>query len=559
MKILKPLATTTCRCTARPIRQGSQTPGSVPPPEPGKKFTARKTDHFSTLEKLFLCASGILRREASDRSTVGELPEMNKSLTIRPQLRCRYELLERRDCPAGFSLTALTAEATVTEGNAAEFQISMDAASPIPQSVMVSTESLTALLGTDYMFRTQRITFFPGETEKNFSVQSLRDAVDVIEGAETLRVFVRPIGGTPDELSALMTIDDYVPPAQFTITFNFDGDVPQSVIDASAQAAARWTEVIVGDLPDVVSPTFGLIDDILITVQMGLLDNDTDGDGNTLANARPLEFRTDSAGLPYLAEVGVDPADTDRSDLVAVMTHEFGHALGFPQSNGWRSNVIPDTDAPTHFVGTNAVREYNTVFGASADSAGVPIEQDGGAGTAFAHWDDEVFGNELMTGFIDPGGNPLSVITVGAFEDMGYTVDYAAADAYIPPAAVAPAATGTAGAATAIRRLPARLSFPDRPSVILTDDEAARELVRTALDDALSTDPPHSPLDLRHLADDQRAVIAAWASIGQEPATSLAAHSQGHLASRIAGCWYDLDRFSKERFRAQIFASADIV
>ena len=156
----------------------------------------------------------------------------------------------------------------------------MDAASRIPQSVMVSTKSLTALLGTDYMFRTQRITFFPGETEKNFSVQSLRDAVDVIEGAETLRVFVRPIGGTPDELSALMTIDDYVPPAEFTITFNFDGDVPQSVIDASAQAAARWTEVIVGDLPDVVSPTYGLIDDILITVQMGLLDDDTDGDGN---------------------------------------------------------------------------------------------------------------------------------------------------------------------------------------------------------------------------------------------------------------------------------------
>ncbi len=431
------------------------------------------------------------------------------SLRIR-QLRCRHELLERRDCPAGFSLTPITADATVTEGNAAEFRITMDAASPIPQSVMVSTESLTALLGSDYMFRTQRITFFPGETEKTFSVQSLRDAVEVTEGIETLRVYVRPVGGTPAELSHVVTIDDYVPPEQFTITFNFVNDVPQSIINASAQAAERWTEIIVGDLPDAISPTHGLVDDILINIQLGLLgDVGTDGDGNTLANARPLEFRTDADGLPFVAEVGVDEADVDRTDLVAVMIHEFAHALGFPDAAGFQQYVSEDG---SYFTGPNAVREYNSVFGAAADPQGVPFDTTGGGGTAYAHWNEDVFGNELMTGFIDPSGNPISVITVGAFDDMGYTVDYAAADAYSPPAAVAPAAANQPANAAAIRVLPARISFPDRPPLILSDDDAARQLVRTALNDALSTAPPHGPLDLRHLADEQRAVLAAWAS-----------------------------------------------
>ena len=40
------------------------------------------------------------------------------------------------------------------------------------------------------------------------------------------------------------------------------------------------------------------------------------------------------------------------------------------------------------------------------------------------HWQETVFGNELMTGSIDRGFNPISRITVGAFQDMGYTLNY---------------------------------------------------------------------------------------------------------------------------------------
>ena len=89
------------------------------------------------------------------------------------------------------------------------------------------------------------------------------------------------------------------------------------------------------------------------------------------------------------------------------------------------------------------------MFGTAADAAGVPIEQDGGDGTAFAHWDDATFGNELMTGTLDfTSTNPLSVITVGAFDDMGYDVDYSAAQPYTPPTTTA--TTNGAGISNAI-------------------------------------------------------------------------------------------------------------
>jgi len=40
-----------------------------------------------------------------------------------------------------------------------------------------------------------------------------------------------------------------------------------------------------------------------------------------------------------------------------------------------------------------------------------------------------------MTGLLDVGPNPISRVTIGALEDLGYSVDYAAADAYRLPAA----------------------------------------------------------------------------------------------------------------------------
>ena len=61
-----------------------------------------------------------------------------------------------------------------------------------------------------------------------------------------------------------------------------------------------------------------------------------------------------------------------------------------------------------------------------------------------AHWRESVMDNELMTGFISAGSNPMSLVTIQSLLDLGYAVDRNAAEAYTVPD---PAGSGSAMAA----------------------------------------------------------------------------------------------------------------
>ena len=483
------------------------------------------------------------------------------------------EQLESRRCLAGlFSLEAVASGqqevvhdpkmpsvlrwVNVQEGSTAVFQLRLSAASRLPESVLVSTVAETATLGLDYMARPVLIQFAPGETLKEFRLQTLADARPVIEGVETFRIYATPAGRpTTQQMSAQVRIRDFIPQAistqnisllegnagtslatftvrlsasaalpvtvayatrdgsatvansdyvatsgtltfrpgettktvsvtvngdttlesdevfsldltnpsrgatiltptatctilkdemdvpGFQIDLTFGAGVTPAVMTAARAAATRWQQIISSDVPG--KTTAGVfVDDITINVQMGLLANPagTDGVGGTLANAGPTASRTNANGLPYQAEAGIDPADANNARLKDILTHEFAHALGFTSANGFQRYV-----SGAFFTGSNALREFK-IFAPTA--TGVPLETTGGAGTAGGHWLETVFGNELMTGFIDRGVNPISRITVGAFQDMGYTVNYNSADSYrMPGAAVAGRSTaGVVGA-----------------------------------------------------------------------------------------------------------------
>ena len=336
----------------------------------------------------------------------------------------------------------------VNEGSSgttpAVFTLTLSTSYPKEVSVSYATRDGSATVAdTDYQAASGRVTFAPGETTKTVTVNVFGDRK--VEVDESFRLMLTATNATLRQGAVTGTIrNDEVTQPGYQITLDFAGDVPQAVRSLAAEAAARWSRVIVGDLPSVTDAD-GFVDDMVFRVQMGLLGGRPNGPGATLANAGPRGFRDGGDGLPYSAIMGIDPFDAntstaaDRTYLLSVLIHEMGHGLGFPDSAAFQSFV-----RGSFFTGPNAVREYRSIFGNLADPAGVPLETGGGQGTAGGHWDDNVFGTELMTGYLDSRvANPLSRVTVGALQDIGYTVSYAAADTYRPPQASGNPVTGS--------------------------------------------------------------------------------------------------------------------
>ncbi len=215
--------------------------------------------------------------------------------------------------------------------------------------------------------------------------------------------------------------------SQFDITLILGDGLTDSQKAVFEEAASRWESIIVGDVPDVITAEYGAIDDIVIDASGVYID----GSGGILGQAGPTMVRSDS----YLPCAGImqfdtaDLADMEASgQLVDVITHEMSHVLGF--GTIWSALgllVGADGDDP-QFTGAGAAAEYSAAFGLTATS--VPVENTGGGGTRNSHWRESVFNNELLTGWLNAGNNPLSRMSAASMGDLGYVVDLSAADSY---------------------------------------------------------------------------------------------------------------------------------
>lgn len=167
----------------------------------------------------------------------------------------------------------------------------------------------------------------------------------------------------------------------------------------------------------------------------------------------------DTADLDFMVSSGV---------FEDVIRHEMGHVLGFGVL--WDTAAILDgsgipatfqqvyTNGSGQYTGTAALAAFQTEFG-QPDATFIPVELDGGDGTADGHWNEvtDNFNIENVAGFdSDPGdGGPaptivgganagesldddlmsgvlsgstfLSNTTLASFYDIGYTIDELAA------------------------------------------------------------------------------------------------------------------------------------
>ncbi len=213
----------------------------------------------------------------------------------------------------------------------------------------------------------------------------------------------------------------------------FTGGLSAAQQGAFETAAARWGRVISADVPAVVIDG-ETIDDVRIDAG----GEPIDGPGRVLGQAGPIDLRPGSF-LPATGIMSFDSADLEQMEqdgsLVTVIVHEMGHVLGFGTIFDRVDLILGAGGNDPQFIGANAAREYAALLGPGVRPRSVPLANVGGPGTRDGHWREAVFANELMTGFLDTGANPISRLTIGAFEDLGYTVDYMAADAYRLPTA----------------------------------------------------------------------------------------------------------------------------
>jgi len=260
---------------------------------------------------------------------------------------------------------------------------------------------------------------------------------------------------------ATITATTSPPAGQFDIIIRYQGSASPAQVLAFAEAEVRWESLITLDLVDapanVPAGTCGdgtpaineTIDDLIIFAFFQSID----GPGNLLAQAGPCLLRDFNGNGDFevgdLPGVGVMFFDTDDLDVIEqngtlgpVALHEMGHVLGIgslwgPEGLLADPSLPPNNGTDPHFTGAQAIAAFNAAGGSSYSGGKVPVENTGGPATADSHWRESVFDNELMTGFVSLGPQPLSAITLQSLVDQGYTVNLAGADAYtLPPPGV---------------------------------------------------------------------------------------------------------------------------
>jgi hypothetical protein len=235
--------------------------------------------------------------------------------------------------------------------------------------------------------------------------------------------------------------------AKFSIEVRFMGGLNAAQQAAFSNAAKRWGQVVVGDFPSVTVD--GEVIHALVIEASG---KNIDGEGSILGQSSPTFLLPN--GLPCKGFMEFDIADLAEMEadgtLGSVILHEMGHVLGIGSIWTEMHDLIGAKSANPRFVGSQADVEWVKLSGLAPKS--LPVENKGGAGTRNAHWRETVFGNELMTGFLSGATQPLSRMTIASLADLGYKVNFDAADPFSLPSHLELRAMGVGADPDLVRR-----------------------------------------------------------------------------------------------------------
>lgn len=215
-----------------------------------------------------------------------------------------------------------------------------------------------------------------------------------------------------------------------------------------------------------------LVADVVDDLRVWVTIDSIDGRGGAVASAgpcwaRPIQFTgSDVIWLEaVLGRIRLDEADAaaleTRGQLLSVVVHEMAHVLGF--GTLWelkgllRNPSVPSSpNADTHFAGPLAIAAFDAAGGTNYIGGGkVPVESGARPGSSDGHWRESVFEIEIMTPFLAPGTEPLSLVTIESLADLGYGVDLTEAESFT---------LSRAGAAA--------MAVPKGPVIYLGDDIA---------------------------------------------------------------------------------------
>lgn len=246
------------------------------------------------------------------------------------------------------------------------------------------------------------------------------------------------------------------PTERYTVAVRFFGAPVSSAQRALFDtAAARIGAMIVGPLPAVavngaqvsqqctpITPT--PVNETTTGLIIYASIDEIDGRGQVLAEAGPCFIRQANGVDDYRTVVGImkfDSADVaslaGSGNLQELITHEMLHVVGFGAFWGAdeKNLLVNEGTATAAYSGAGGIAGCRSIGGTATCSSSVPVENcvgrpNCGAGTLESHWRESTFGSELMTGFLNAGANPLSVMTIRSLEDLGYQVNLGVADMY---------------------------------------------------------------------------------------------------------------------------------